>query len=180
MAAMLSFTDEQARLLINLRTRYDLWMNAEQALAAMPYDLRRKLISGNYYLYEIFDRGGNGKSRGRWTDEAAHQLEDYWSAKAREKERRDNGRVLLDESARLYRALRLPLLSRDAGPILREADRRQLLGSDLLVVGTKMPCWPFRIEILLRVGSSKILYGLTSKRTGQRDGLPRLALLHPK
>jgi Nucleotidyltransferase len=113
-----------------------LWINAEQALAAMPYDLRRKLISGNYYLYEIFDRGGNGKSRGRWTDETAHQLEDYRSAKAREKERRDNGRVLLDESARLYRASRLPLLSRDAGPILREADRRQLLGSHLLVVGT--------------------------------------------
>lgn len=40
------------------------------------------------------------------------------------------------ESAALYRALRLPLLSSDAGPILRECDRRQLLGSSLLVVGT--------------------------------------------
>jgi hypothetical protein len=136
MDALTPFTDEQARLLINLRARYDLWMDAEQALVAMPYDLRRKLINGNYYIYEIFDRGGNGKSRGRWSDEAAHQLKDYRSTKAREKERRDNGRVLLDESARLYRALRLPLLSSDAGPILREADRRQLLGSHLLVVGT--------------------------------------------
>src|SRR3546814_13056782 len=37
----------------------------------------------------------------------------------------------------MYRALRLPLLSSDAGPILRECDRRDLLGSHLLVVGTK-------------------------------------------
>src|SRR5690606_41717418 len=42
----------------------------------------------------------------------------------------------LAESSRIARALRLPLLSADAGPILREADRRQLLGTHLLVVGT--------------------------------------------
>lgn len=40
------------------------------------------------------------------------------------------------EASRLARARRLPLLSSDAGPILREADRRSLLGSHLLVVGT--------------------------------------------
>src|SRR3546814_15924541 len=45
-------------------------------------------------------------------------------------------RGALAESAALYRALRLPLLSTDAGPILRECDKRQLLGSHLLVVGT--------------------------------------------
>jgi hypothetical protein len=134
--AIPSFSDEQARLLVNLRQRYEVWMSAEQALAAMPYDLRRKLINGNYYLYEIFDRGGNGKSLGRWTDDAAHKLDTYRTAKAHERKRRDGSRALLDESARLYRALRLPLLSSDAGPILREADRRQLLGSHLLVIGT--------------------------------------------
>jgi hypothetical protein len=136
MTAVLPFSDEQARLLVNLRQRYEVWMAAEQALATMPYDLRRKLINGNYYLYEIFDRNGNGKSLGRWTEAAADRLDAYRKAKAHEKERRDGSRALLDESARLYRALRLPLLSSDAGPILREADRRRLLGSHLLVVGT--------------------------------------------
>jgi len=42
----------------------------------------------------------------------------------------------LSESSAIYRALRLPLLSSDAGPILRECDRRFLLGTDLLVIGT--------------------------------------------
>jgi hypothetical protein len=136
MAEIQPFSDEQARLLVNLRQRYEVWMAAEQTLSFMPYDLRRKLINGNYYLYEIFDRNGNGKSLGRWNDDAAHQLDSYRLAKAHEKERRDGSRALLDESARLYRALRLPLLSSDAGPILRESDRRRLLGSHLLVVGT--------------------------------------------
>ena len=136
MAAVLPFSDEQARLLVNLRQRYEVWMAAEQTLSTMPYDLRRKLINGNHYLYEIFDRNGNGKSLGRWTDSAAEQLNAYREAKALEKERRDGSRALLDESARLYRALRLPLLSSDAGPILRETDRRRLLGSHLFVVGT--------------------------------------------
>jgi hypothetical protein len=38
-------------------------------LARMPYDLRIKTVSGKSYLYEIFDRSGNGKSLGRLTDE---------------------------------------------------------------------------------------------------------------
>ena len=36
----------------------------------------------------------------------------------------------------MYRALRLPVIDEAAGDVLREADRRRLLGSALLVVGT--------------------------------------------
>jgi hypothetical protein len=136
MSAIQPFSDEQNRLLVNLRQRYEVWMAAEQELAAMPYDLRRKTVSALTYLYEIFDRGGNGKSLGRWNDAAETRFVDYQNRKAAAKERRDQTGSSLTESARLYRALRLPLLSSDAGPILREADRRQLLGSQLLVIGT--------------------------------------------
>jgi hypothetical protein len=65
MAAVKPFSDEQLRTLINLRQRYEVWMDAERRLAAMPYDLRRKTVSGHEYLYEIFDRSGNGRSLGR-------------------------------------------------------------------------------------------------------------------
>ena len=34
-------SDEQARNLVNLRQRYEVWIDAERELAAMPYDLRR-------------------------------------------------------------------------------------------------------------------------------------------
>jgi hypothetical protein len=130
------FSDEQSRLLVNLRQRYEVWIAAEQALAALPYDLRRKKVSGLTYLYAIRDRSGNGKSLGPMNDVREAQFQEYHARKDALKAQILDLRALLAESAALYRALRLPMLSSDAGPILRECDRRQLLGSHLLVVGT--------------------------------------------
>lgn len=136
MPAIQPFTDEQARTLVNLRQRYEVWIEAEQALFTLPYDLRRKNVGGRDYLYEINDRSGNGSSLGRWDDIKGAQFDAYKTEKARLKARSETARAALAESSRLARALRLPLLSSDAGPILREADRRGLLGRELLVVGT--------------------------------------------
>lgn len=131
-----SFSDEQSRLLVNLRQRYETWVSAERDLSALPYDLRRKSVGGREYLYRITDRSGNGKSLGPMDPELETQLADYRTAKDALKTRIRTLRPALAEAAALYRALRLPLLSSDAGPILRECDRRELLGSHLLVVGT--------------------------------------------
>jgi hypothetical protein len=130
------FSDEQARALVNLDQRYRVWMDAERALAALPYDLRRKEVSGRSYLYEIADRSGNGRSLGPWSPENEKKFEAYRAEKAAAKERRDLYRATAQEIGRLCRALRLPQLANPAGEILREADRRDLLGSHLLVVGT--------------------------------------------
>src|SRR3546814_12985716 len=58
------FSDEQARLLVNLRQRYEVWMAAERTRADLPYALRRQHISGSDKLYRIYDRGGKGQSPG--------------------------------------------------------------------------------------------------------------------
>ena len=131
-----TFSDEQARMLVNLRQRYEVWIQAEQRRANLPYDLRRKTVGGKEYLYRIFDRGGNGQSLGPFTPEREAEFDDYHVQKLALKNQITNLRAALAESAALYRALRLPQLSSDAGPILRECDRRNLLGSRLLVVGT--------------------------------------------
>ncbi|MBS0273382.1 MAG: hypothetical protein JSR55_03060 [Proteobacteria bacterium] len=136
MARFDPFSDEQARALVNLDQRYRVWMEAERALAALPYDLRRKDVSGRTYLYEITDRSGNGRSLGPWSPENETKFEAYRADKAAAKERRDQYRATAQETGRLCRALRLPQLANPAGEILREADRRDLLGSHLLVIGT--------------------------------------------
>jgi hypothetical protein len=136
MPVVTPFTDEQARTLVNLAQYYSAWIDAERILHALPYDLRRKEVGGRAYLYEIADRSGNGRSMGPWSDDHETMFRDYRLQKAAAKERRDGAAARLAESARLYRALRLPMLASEAGPILREADRRGLLGHDLLVVGT--------------------------------------------
>jgi len=78
MAVIQPFSAEQERALINMRQRYDAWIEAERGLYFMPYDLRRKKVGEYEYLYEIFDRSGNGKSLGSWDDEKQAQLE-VWS-----------------------------------------------------------------------------------------------------
>lgn len=136
------FSDEQLRTLVNLEQRYQVWIDAERALAALPYDLRRKEISGRAYLYEITGRDGNGRSLGPWSPQLERKLADYRSEKAAAKLRRDASRPLMEEAGKLARALRLPFLASAAGEILREADRRALLGSRLLLVGTNaMPAY---------------------------------------
>jgi hypothetical protein len=130
------FSDEQARLLVNLEQRYSVWMEAERAVRALPYDLRRKEVGGRSYLYEINDRGGNGKSLGPWSAAGEQALAGYRAQKLEAKKRRETSRLAVNEACRLYRALRLPMLASDAGAILREADRRRLLGEKMLLVGT--------------------------------------------
>lgn len=136
MAIVRPFSDEQSRLLVNLRQRYEAWRDAEREFAGLPYDLRRKRVGGHEYLYRIHDRGGNGTSLGPMNEENAARFEQYHAAKTALKERIGSLRSVLAEGAALYRALRLPLLSSDAGPILRECDRRSLLDGILMVVGT--------------------------------------------
>jgi hypothetical protein len=136
MSSFEPFSDEQARALVNLEQRYRVWMDAERVLASLPYDLRHKNIGGRHYLYEIDDRGGNGRSLGPWSPENARRFETYRETKTSAKARRDNYRATAQEYARLCRALRLPMLAGPAGEILRESDRRALLGSHVLVVGT--------------------------------------------
>jgi hypothetical protein len=136
------FSDEQRRVLVNLQQQYEVWMEAEQALAALPYNLIRKEVSGYSYLYEVLDRTNNARSLGPWSDEQAARLDGYREEKAAWQGRRDASKAELEQTCRLYRALRLPLLASTAGAILREADRRGLLGTKLIVVGTNaMPAY---------------------------------------
>ena len=130
------FSEEQARILINLEQRYEVWMEAERALMRLPYGMHRKTIGSHAYLYEIRDRLGNGRSLGPWSAEQEQRLTDYQARKAEAQDRQRASRTKLDESGRMARALRLPLLASEAGRILREADRRSLLDNQLLVVGT--------------------------------------------
>ena len=145
------FTQEQSRALINLEQRYQVWILAEQKLLELPYNLARKEVKGHVYLYEVTDRRGNARSLGPWSEEQRNRLEGYQAEKAALQERRATAREALEESGRMYRALRLPLLADAAGRILREADRRQMLGRQLIVVGTNaLPVYSIEAAGIIR------------------------------
>ena len=62
--AVLPFSEEQLRLLVNLEQQYEVWIEAERRLFALPYGLKWKRISGSDYLYAVTDWVGNGRSLG--------------------------------------------------------------------------------------------------------------------
>jgi hypothetical protein len=151
MSAIDPFSDEQMRQLVNLRTRYEVWIEADRALGELPYDLRKKQVGSYEYLYEIFDRSGNGKSLGPLTQEYELKLEAYQQRKRELKERLKKSWEAVEETGRLYRGLRLPMLSSEAGSLLREADRRGMLGEQVLVVGTNaMPAYSVEAAGMIR------------------------------
>ncbi len=94
------------------------------------------------YLYRYSDRTGNGRSLGSRGPETEAMLAKYQAEKAEVTERADASGATLEQTCRLYRAVRLPSVPSKAAAILREADRRSLLGSHLFVVGTNaMPAY---------------------------------------
>lgn len=130
------FSDEQARVIVNLEQAYQVWMETLRALNDMPYNMRIKEVSGREYLYEVTDRRGSMKSKGPLDQEKQAEFDEYKAEKAELKERLAGSKDALKEQASLYRALRLPMLPAEAGKILREADRLGFLGDQAMVVGT--------------------------------------------
>jgi len=136
MPVVAPFSDEQTRLLVNLAQQYEVWIEAARAFDELPYGLAWKRSSGKDYLYKLIDRDGNGRSLGARSPDTEAIYERHHAEKPAAKNRRDESWGRLVESGRLYRALRLPLLASEAAQILREADRRSLLGSHVMVIGT--------------------------------------------
>jgi len=136
------YSDEQQRVLINIEQHYDTWMAAERAVTELPYGMKWAERSGKEYLYQVLDRIGNAKSLGPRSHETEAAMANYTSSKTEINERRQASAQKLTESCALYRSLRLPMIPSEAAKILREADRRSMLGSKLLVVGTNaMPAY---------------------------------------
>jgi AcrR family transcriptional regulator len=128
------FSAEQRQVLARIEADYAAWIAAEHALMALPYGVKWKRIGGREYLYEMSDRRGNGRSLGRRSPDTETRFEAVQAQKAAAVAARDASAARLAETARTYRGQRLPLISSEAARLLREADRRGLLGPQLLVV----------------------------------------------
>lgn len=172
------FSDEQLRAIINLRQRYEVWLDAERRLRDLPYDLRIKTVQDRRYLYEIFDRSGNGKSLGPLDDELEARHEKYRAEKTTLKQRLDSARAALTESGQIARAVRVPPLASDAGPILREADVRGLLDGALMVAGTNcMAAYALEAGGLIDVPDETLDFDMAWSATEEIDGTPVWSML---
>jgi hypothetical protein len=143
---------EQLRILENAAVAYDAWLQASHQADLHAHRLEWKRIDGVEYLYRHFGRSG-AQSLGRRNaeTESLKQVQDL--AKPQIEQALAELRERLVLIAAEYRAHRLPRVHPILGRICREADRRSLLGSALLVVGTNaMPAYEFEAQDRFAIG----------------------------
>lgn len=123
-------TLDQQRLAANLAEAYATWMEAVRATRSGR--LRWKRIAGHDYLYRLEHGGCNGSSLGP----RSTLTEGLFEKAQADESRVRHGQQRLLVLGRLYKAARLPTISRFAGAVLRQLDQVGLLGSAIRVVGT--------------------------------------------
>lgn len=126
-------SNEQRRQLIDAQQVYQTWWPATMELAAIG-TMHWQKTKGRRYLIE--KHGIVRKSHGAETPALVKQKTEHDDYRTRLKQRvkASGGRV--DKMARVNKALGLGRLRRIVAEIVRELDRRRLLGTHVIIVGT--------------------------------------------
>ncbi len=130
------FSSDSQRVSANLEQIYRAWLDVRRQLDALPVSMYWAAKDGADYLYVKSSSTDNGASVGVKSPDTEKQLADFTQTKEELKARVQSFDAVIQERAGLYRRLRLPSLPDRQSEILRKLDIEELLGNDLLVVGT--------------------------------------------
>lgn len=132
----LPFSNDSQRISANLEQIYGAWVNARRQVDALPVSMYWVAKDGNDYLHVKTKSTDNGTSIGARSEQTEAQFSEFTRSKEELKTRVASFDAVILERAGLYRRLRLPSLPDRQAEILRKLDIEELLGNDLLVVGT--------------------------------------------
>lgn len=130
------FSNDSQRVSANLEQIYRAWLDARKQLDALPVSMYWAAKDNTEYLYVKSSSTDNGTSIGPRSLDTEKQLAEFTLTKEELKARIQSFDAVIQERAALYRRLRLPSLPDRQAEILRKLDIEELLGNDLLVVGT--------------------------------------------
>lgn len=132
----LPFSSDSQRIAANLEQAYQAWLDARRELDALPLSLYWAARDGTDYLYLKLNTQDNGSSVGVRSSDTEARFAQFTEEKETLRARVQSLDAVIAERAGLYRRLRLPSLPDRQAEILRKLDVAELLGQDLLVVGT--------------------------------------------
>jgi hypothetical protein len=132
------FTPDAQRTAANLEQSYFAWLDTRRQLADLPTSMFWVTKQEADYLHIKKDSRDNGTSIGVRSSQTMAQFEQYQSQRRELEQRLASLSQLLDERGKMYRlkALRLPFIADAPVQILRQLDIDELLGLDVIVVGT--------------------------------------------
>lgn len=130
------FSLDADRLVANLRTAYENWVDAQRELYSLPSSLYWQAKGGTDYLAIKTRPNSPGTTIGVRSPATEAQFSEHRSAKDELKNRIHQADELIYQRAVLCRAVRIPSIPDRQAGILRELEKRELLGNDVMVVGT--------------------------------------------
>jgi hypothetical protein len=130
------FSSDSQRIIANLEQAHAQWVDLNRELLELPASMYWVGKDGKEYLYAKQNTQDDGTSFGAKNESTIARFEQYTAQKTDLKTRLANLESMLAERAGLYRRLRLPSLPDKQGEILRALDVAELLGTDLMMVGT--------------------------------------------
>lgn len=132
----IQFSPDADRTVANLATAFENWVDAQRDLDSMPSSLYWQAKGITEYL-AIKDRPTSpGTTIGVRSSETEAKLGEHKRTKDALKTRIHQADELIGQRAALCRAIRIPAIPDRQAGILRELDKRELLGNDVMVVGT--------------------------------------------
>ena len=132
----LNFTDKELRDIANFEAIYEKYIDNEREYKKFPYALYEKIVKGHSYLYQKKTSQSSSTSIGRLEGDNLDKLNLYKQEKEYLDTRSDTLIESLQESIKYFRISKANRVDSKVAQILRELDKENALGRDVLVVGT--------------------------------------------
>ena len=129
-------SDNQRRVYLDAVQLYEAFISAFQKSRSYRGGMHWKKAKGRQYLFKTRDRYGYGESLGPRSAETEKILADFRKAKKETKDRLATLKNRLKEQSRFCKAAMIQRAPRIVTGVLRVLEQRNLLGQNILVVGT--------------------------------------------
>jgi len=129
-------TDNQRRVFIDTAHLYEAFLDTYKKSSSYAGGMHWKKSKGREYLFRSTDRYGYGKSLGVRSTETEKIIDEFRKGKRDLKERMSILKERLKEQARFCKAVMIQRVPRIVTSILRVLDQQNLLGKNIVVVGT--------------------------------------------
>jgi hypothetical protein len=129
-------SDNQRRVYLDAVQLYEAFISGFQKSRSYRGGMHWKKAKGRQYLFKSRDRYGYGKSLGPRSAETEKILADFRKAKKEAKDRLATLKNRLKEQSRFCKAAMIQRVPRIVTGVLRVLEQRNLLGQNILVIGT--------------------------------------------
>jgi hypothetical protein len=132
------FTSEAQRTIANLEQAYGAWLDTERQLNELPNSMFWAKKGEQEYLTAKLSPKDNGTALGPRSAETEAQYNQYMEQRQNLQTRKSSLESVLEQRVALYktRMFRLPVMADLPATILRKLDVEEILGTDVMVVGT--------------------------------------------